>query len=688
MECIEQHKNWNFAQRMGCKRVGEERVDGAAGSGTTGAVASSRSAGRGQAVDSGAGRSQTTSRLAVNARGASAGVQVDSPVLFPPSQPVDGTARGVVTGTERTEAALGEQLCGALSHTITLQPGEQADQVFVVSWFYPNIALPENDRTVGSNRGRSYSRRYDDSLQVAADLADRLPELSKRTLQWRDLFYNKSTLPHWFLNRTFANTSILATETCFILEDGRFWGWEGIGCCPGTCTHVWHDAQAMGRLFPDLEKNLRERTDFAVMHPETGSIDFRGGLAWRSASDGQAGVVLRAYRDHQMSPDARWLRANWSSIKLALEYLISQDLEDGVADGMIFGEQHNTLDAEWYGHIPVIISLYLAALAAGVEMARVTGDVAARRRYEAILDKGRTNIEALFNGEYFVQEEDPEHLDKIGVGEGCYIDQVFGQGWAFQLNLGRLYNEQMIRSSLNALWKYNFVPDMGALRDSLPPTVAGRPYAVDGESGLVMCTWPLGGRRDAWEEHWQFGYFNETMTGFEYQAASHMVWEDMLDYGLGVVRAIHDRYDPVQRNPYNEIECSDHYSRAMASYGVYLALCGFRYDGPAGVFGFAPKTGAAEFQAAFTAAEGWGSYRQTRSSNRQTSVVSVASGTLYLTELVLELPQGRAASQVRAMVNGRLVSATTSHKNGLASVHLAPVRLHEGDVLEVALDRA
>lgn len=28
MECIEQHKNWNVAEQVGCKRVGEERVDG------------------------------------------------------------------------------------------------------------------------------------------------------------------------------------------------------------------------------------------------------------------------------------------------------------------------------------------------------------------------------------------------------------------------------------------------------------------------------------------------------------------------------------------------------------------------------------------------------------------------------------------------------------------------------------
>jgi non-lysosomal glucosylceramidase len=38
-----------------------------------------------------------------------------------------------------------------------------------------------------------------------------------------------------------------------------------------------------------------------------------------------------------------------------------------------------------------------------------------------------------------------------------------------------------------------------------------------------------------------------------------------------VARAIHDRYAPARRNPYNEIECSDHYARAASGYSVFLS---------------------------------------------------------------------------------------------------------------------
>ncbi|MGY6742296.1 MAG: GH116 family glycosyl-hydrolase [Cecembia sp.] len=604
----------------------------------------------------------------------SAEIPVKSNLLFPENT------------TETATAEFGEQLCGGVSKTVRLNPGESQKITFIISWHFPNIELPQNDRSTGENKGRHYTNHFDDSREVAMELAANYQKLSYLTNLWREAFYENSSLPHWFLNRTFINTSILATETCFIFKDGRFWAWEGIGCCPGTCTHVWHYAQAIGRLFPELEKNLREKTDFAVMDRSSGGIDFRGGLAWRNAADGQAGVVLRAYRDYQMSEDDTFLKNNWDNIKLALKYLIDLDKEYGeTANGMIYGEQHNTLDAEWFGYIPAITSLYLAALAAAVEMARATGDFSSEKEYLSILESGRKNIESLFNGEYFIQEEDPDHLEAIGIGKGCYIDQVFGQGWAFQLNLGRLYNKEMIQSSLDSLWKYNFVPDMGPLRDSLPPQIAGRPYAIHGDSGLVMCTWPLGGKREDWQRHWQFGYFNECMTGFEYQAASHMIWEDKLDEGLSIIKAIHERYGAAKRNPYNEIECSDHYSRAMASYGAFIAACGFSYNGPKRQLGFAPKIGPNDFSAAFTSAEGWGSLAQTRKSSEQVNKIHIRYGKLKLKEITLELPEGKKVMNAKVDINGNEINALAQQSTGKTIISFNQVDLKENDTISMRI---
>nr|NIS41590.1 glucosylceramidase [Desulfuromonadales bacterium] len=88
------------------------------------------------------------------------------------------------------------------------------------------------------------------------------------------------------------------------------------------------------------------------------------------------------------------------------------------------------LDAAWYGRISFLASLYLAMLRAGEAMAGEMGDSAFAGECRAIAERGATTIEELYNGEYFFHELDPQHVDNVAVGSGCYVDQVFGQFWA------------------------------------------------------------------------------------------------------------------------------------------------------------------------------------------------------------------------------------------------------------------
>ncbi|MBK8979868.1 MAG: hypothetical protein IPM29_28555 [Planctomycetes bacterium] len=569
----------------------------------------------------------------------------------------------------------------AVGRRITIAPGAHAAVRFVIAWHFPNLVLPG----VGAV-GRHYATRFAEAQAVVEHVAARCGELAATTRLWRDTWYD-STLPHWFLDRTIANASTLATSTCHRFADGRFYGWEGVGCCAGTCTHVWHYAQSVARLFPELERRLREDWDYGVAFDRaSGRIDFRGGLAGRDAADGQAAVILRTWREHLTSPDDAFLHRVWPRTRGALEFLIRQDAGGGTADGMLEGEQHNTLDAEWFGRIPAIASLYLGALAAGARMAERIGDREFATRCGSLLAAGRRAMEALFDPErgFFVQVEDPDHTDAIGVGKGCYIDQVIGQGWAHQVGLGRLWDAELTRRALRALWIHNFAPDVGPVRASRPEHVRGRPYALAGDAGLLMCTWPLGGRRADWERHWQFGYFNECMSGFEHQVAGHMIAEGLLTEGLAIERAIHDRYRPELRNPFNEIECSDHYARAMASHGVFLAACGFEYDGPAGRIGFAPRLSPERFRAAFTAAEGWGSFAQRREPGLQTAAIDVRHGRLRLCAVSLEVPG--PVRRVAVRQSDAELPAAVDQDGPRATVSLArDVAIEPGRPLEIEL---
>jgi hypothetical protein len=112
---------------------------------------------------------------------------------------------------------------------------------------------------------------------------------------WKKTWYD-SSLPWWFMERTFLNISTLATTTAHRFESGRFYAWEGVGCCEGTCMHVWQYAHAMGRIFPSIERDTRERVDLGLSLQSDGMIWYRGEVVKGPAIDGQAGTILLIYR--------------------------------------------------------------------------------------------------------------------------------------------------------------------------------------------------------------------------------------------------------------------------------------------------------------------------------------------------------------------------------------------------------
>jgi len=560
-------------------------------------------------------------------------------------------------GAKTAEVGLEDKLVGAIGRTLTLEPGTSSTVTFVLTWHMPNLTV------LGSLKGWYYASRFRDAAAVAAHVAGHADRLLSGTRTWRDTWYD-STLPYWFLNRTFATTSVLATTTCYRLKDGRFWAWEGVGCCPGTCTHVWHYAQAMARLFPELERDLRERVDFGLAFDrKSGVIRFRGEFGSTFAVDGQCGTILRAYREHQMSADAAFLKRIWPNTKAAMQAVIARDKD---RSGVLFGPMHNTLDADWYGVVPWLVGLYHAALRAAEQMALDVGDEGFARECRRIFENGVQRLDRMTWKEdygYYVHLGDEKHSDEVGSYDGCHIDQVFGQSWAWQVGLGRVMVEPHVRRALESLWRFAVAPDVGPFRAVNKP---GRWYAMPGDGGLLMVTFPFGRPKAvSGAGAWSAMYFNECMSGFEWQAAGHMIWEGMATEGMAVARLVHDRYHARLRNPYNEIECSDHYARSMASYGAYLAACGFSYHGPKGHMAFAPRLRPDDFRAAFTAAEGWGTFAQTRKSGKLTATLTPKHGSVRLKTFGLELPAHATADTVTATVSGTKLAASV-RQAGLA----------------------
>ncbi|GAB3447424.1 GH116 family glycosyl hydrolase [Actinophytocola sediminis] len=603
----------------------------------------------------------------------------DRPVRRQPIEtlPEFGTFALAATHPDAVVATEGGE-SGTVTVPLTVQPGQSGTVRFLLGWHFP-IPQPAAFGWLrdGQRLRHHYATRFASAGEVVTHLAAELPRLTGGTETWVRTWYQDSTLPHWFLERTLSTVSTLATNTCFRFDNGRFYAWEGIYCCAGTCGHVWNYAQSVARLFPELERDTRERVDLGIALRDNGEIGNRGEADEGWFADGQCGTILRVYREHQMSPDDTFLRGVWPAVKKALAWVISAD---GDGDGILDGGQWNTLDAQWFGEIPWISGLYVAALHAGAAMATELGDSALADRYTGIADRGSAYLDsALWNAEYgyFFQKVDPAHPDAPNSNRGCHIDQLYAQTYAGQLGLPRVFSPEKSRTALTSLFRNNFLPDAGSYR--APGIPGARVYAMPGEAGTVMCTWPHGGSTEA-GDGFVVGYFNEVWTGQEYQFAAHLIAEGMVDEGLAVTRAVHDRHDANRRNPYNEIECSDHYARAMMSYGVYLAACGYEYHGPRGHIGFAPRLTPERFAAAFTGAEGWGLYRQTRQDGRQECVLELRYGRLRVRTLAFE-----AAGPVASVrVNGGAAEFAVTGLRVLITLR-EPVTVQTGASLSVDL---
>lgn len=576
-----------------------------------------------------------------------------------------------------------EKLAGSIAVAKNIEAGETTQFNYVLCWHF-NHPLQKLDKLkeIKDNEGYYYGKRFSNAVAVANYIANNFEILHQQTLLWQQTYYD-STLPHWFLERAFLNIGTIATANTYRFADNRFWGWEGVNACEGTCTHVWQYAQTLARIFPSLERDTRQRTDLGIALQDDGGIIFRAEYETRPAIDGQAGTILRIYREHQMSADDTFLKTNWNKIKRATRFMLAQDKN---SDGMTDTPMENTLDAVWEGEIAWIVGLCIAAAKAAQMMAEEMKDDAFANTCKDYVEKGCTNMaDKLFSGEYFIHRPDAvQGRKKLGSYNTCHIDQVYGQSWAWQVGLGTLWDKEKTLSALRSLWKYNFAPDVGPY---IKTHTGGRPYALEGEAGLVMNTNPHNEQKPYGEDvTWQVGYFNECMSGFEHQVASHLMAEGMTDEALVITRAIHDRYYAAKRNPFNEIECSDHYARAMASYGTFITACGFEYHGPKGYIRFSPKWNKENFKAPFTVAEGWGSYTQIKTDNKRQHVFEIKYGSLLLNNISIDKLNAQKIKTVSVMQGVQKIS--NSFREDEENIYLAfdkPVRINKNEKLEIVI---
>jgi hypothetical protein len=252
------------------------------------------------------------------------------------------------------------------------------------------------------------------------------------------------------------------------------------------------------------------------------------------------------------------------------------------------------------------------------------------------------------------------------------------------VGLGYLYPAERIQAALQSVMKYNFRDHFAGFRQ-IP-----RRYVTDEEGGLLMCTWPQGGRPKEFIE-----YADEVWTGIEYATAGALIYEGLVEEARRIVRVARSRYDGRLRadlnsgpggNPFNELECGKFYARAMSSWSLLIASQGQVLEGPRGLLGFRPNWQPEDHRSFFTAPEAWGLFVQQRQGTRQVERIEVRYGTLRLRELAFQLPQDRPATATVRSGDTRLEAALSQSGREIRVAFPQDVIVPEGSLIEVQLE--
>ncbi len=620
----------------------------------------------------------------------------------------DFTTPGALRNRQYSPEEASDKNHGTLAAHFELSPGENKKIRFIISWNFPNCENYWNpvkepcDCSSGNcapnttNTWKNYyATQFADSCASAKYALQQWDRLYSETCRFTDALF-ASNIPMEALDAVSANISILKSPTVLRLEDGTFYGWEGChpsaGCCEGSCTHVWNYAQALPFLFPRLERSMRN-ADYKYNYFDHGGLSFRIQLPLgrskgvermgiRACADGQFGGIMKVYRDWKICGDTEWLRGLWPVLKEVIGYAWHQDNHDRWdpdKTGVLWGRQHHTLDMELFGPSSWLTGFYLGALKAGAEMADALGDTETAVEYRDIFARGKAWVDVnLFNGEYYYQEVNlndkqmlesfdavnpywsEEHSEiKYQVGEGCVIDQVLAQWHAELYGLGEIFDTAQTETALRGLWKNSFVP---AMRDAYNPW---RIFSLNDEAGLVICSYPEGSKKPVIP----VPYTQETMCGFEYAAASHMINHGMIDEGMTIVKAVRDRFDGEKRNPWNEIECGSNYARSMATYALLNVFSSFEFDMTRRAIGFHNTTNTF-----WSLDSAWGTYCQ----QGNIANLTVLAGEITLQQFSFT-PTGEWTTIIVNKGNPKII------KDG-SKIHLQfaePIVIKRDEVLEV-----
>ena len=473
---------------------------------------------------------------------------------------------GRLPNTASGLASSGDPLAGAIAVRFTLAPGEKRLVPMALSWDLPYVQFG-----LGRKWARRYTRFFDRSGNNAWKLArvalEQGQDWSRQIDAWQKPYIENQDKPLWY-------RGMLFNELYDLADGGTMWAHEvGNPANPahpssfkedsfsymecfdyayyGTLDVRFYGSFPLAKFWPEIEK--QEMREYADTLPETIKQDYI--WAWKSDKehvltptqrkvagsaphdlgspiedpfilsnqynyqnvsdwkDLNSKYVLMVWRDYVMSgsKDKAFLQYNFNAVKLAMQFLRHFDKNN---DGLIENDGYpdQTYD-NWSarGESAYSGSLYLGALRATEEMAKILGDHRTATESGDLFKRAQASfIKKLWNGTYFNYDVGSPYKDSI------MADQLAGQWYATITGLGDLVPREMRRSAMKHVYDFNVMKLNNGTMGALNGISANGELLKDDEQT---------------EEVW---------TGVTFGVASTMLQEGLRDEGFATAKGIYN----------------------------------------------------------------------------------------------------------------------------------------------------
>jgi len=349
---------------------------------------------------------------------------------------------------------------------------------------------------------------------------------------------------------------------------------------------------------------------------------------------------------------------------------------DTEGDGVIRGLQFNTYDCIITGPNTFLGTIYLCALRASEEMAILQNELDLAAIYRARFVVGSTTLDRLcWNGEYYYNPNYNPGYDAIG--NGCFIDQLHGQWWAFELDLGYLLPPSHVQMASQSMFQY--LHQVGFVLNDQNP----RKYMDMRDSGLWVGRWPNGGIPPK-----PILYSSESWSGVEYPVATLLFYTGQANTAVTVVSDVRNRHDGTRRSPWNEVECGDHYSRPMHAWQTLEAAAGYTFNAIKQTIGWAPKLNPNNFKGFFASVSGWGSITQAGTVNANGLLLSGTATLLPVAGQVIlkQITLASTSNNATVKLNAATIPSSSSNSAGVLTIQLtSSVTVNANQTLQITV---